>query len=357
MEKFAHPRWIIGILIAAILSLEIILPNEYVVSYGYVVPILFASYKLNSRWAKWVTVIAVSLTLLFCVDLDRVLIDRMLIDRIFPVVFFNRILAAIALIVSYRLSIEIRTYSELAANSQAELIVQSRLGELRTAFTASLVHDLQNPLLGAIETINTFLVGDFGAVTTEQKHALGVMSRAHKMSINNLQTILETCRNDNHGLYLNYQPSNLALIATEAIDALIDMAKNRQVQIELVDESRTSQVECDPDKLERVFTNLLLNAINQSPPQSKILISINEESTQYLVRVIDRGKGIKAEDLPYIFVKFYQGSIGRRAKSAGLGLYLVRQIIEAHGGTIDVEPTVSKGVTFLFTLPKSASEA
>jgi two-component system, NarL family, sensor kinase len=352
MEKFAHPRWIVGILIAAILSLEIILPNEYIVGYGYVVPILFASYKLNSRWAKGVTVIAVGLTLVCCVNRGQ-----LPLQQISQSLFFNRILAAIALIVSYYLSIEIRTYSELAANRQAELIVQSRLGELRTAFTSSLVHDLQSPLLGAIETINTFLVGDFGAVTTEQKHALGVMSRAHKMSINNLQTILETCRNDNHGLYLNYQPSNLALIATEAIAALIDLAHNRQVQIELVDESTTSQVECDPDKIERVFTNLLLNAINQSPPQSKILVSINEKSNQYLVRVIDRGKGIKVEDLPYIFVRFYQGSIGRRAKSAGLGLYLVRQIIEAHGGTIDVEPTVAKGVTFLFTLPKSVSEA
>jgi two-component system, NarL family, sensor kinase len=190
-----------------------------------------------------------------------------------------------------------------------------------------------------------------------QKHALDVMSRAHKTSIHNLQTILETCQNDNHGLYLNYQTSNLELIATDAIDTLIDLAKNRQVQIELVNESSTSQIECDPDRIDRVFTNLLLNAINQSPPQSKILVSMREESDRYLVRVIDRGRGIKTEDLPHIFAKFYQGSIGRRAKSAGLGLYLVRQIIEIHGGTIEVEANVEKGVTFLFTLPKIASEA
>jgi two-component system, NarL family, sensor kinase len=352
MLKFDRLHWIVGILIAVILSLEIILPNDYIVGYGYVVPILFANYRINSRWGQWVTVVAVFLTLAYCFDRDH--LQLQLIPQ---VVLFNRILAAVALIVTHRLSIQVRTYSELAAHRQAELIVQSRLGELKTEFTASLVHDLQNPLLGAVETINTFILGDFGAVTTAQTHALEVMSRAHKTSIHNLQTILETCRNDTHGLYLNYQTSNLELIATDAIDTLVDLAKNRQVQIELVNESKTAELECDPAKIDRVFTNLLLNAINQSPPHSSIVVSITEDSTQYLVRVIDRGRGIKAEDLPYIFVKFYQGSIGRRAKAAGLGLYLVRQIIETHCGTIQVEPTVEKGVTFLFTLPKATSEA
>jgi two-component system, NarL family, sensor kinase len=352
MIELHHPRWIVGILIAIILSLEIILPNDYIMGYAYVVPILFASYKINTDWGKWITVGSVCLTLLYCFDQDH--LQLALIPQ---VVFFNRILAATALITVYWMSTQVKSCSEIAANRQAELIVQARLGEVRTDFTASIVHDLQNPLLGAIETINTFMLGDFGTVTTAQQHALGIMSRAHKTSINNLQTILETCRNDHHGLYLNYQTSNLELIATDAIDTLADMAKNRQVEIELVNEITTAQLECDPDKIDRVFTNLLLNAINQSPPQSKIVVSIIEKSTQYLVRIIDHGRGIKAEDLPHIFVKFYQGSIGRRAKCAGLGLYLVRQIIETHGGTIQVEPKVAKGVTFLFTLPKSTSEA
>jgi two-component system, NarL family, sensor kinase len=352
MNKFFQPRCIVGALVGAILSLEIILPNEYVVGYAYMLPILFANYQIDSRWAKGVTVIGVMLTLLYCFDRDH-----LQLNLISPVVWFNRSLAAVALISAYLMSMTIQSCSQLAANREAELIFQARLAQVKTDFTASLVHDLQNPLLGAIETIHTFLVGDFGTVTTAQKHALGVMSRAHKISINNLQTILETCRNDNHGLYLNYQTSNLLIVATDAIDGVVDLARNRQVQIELVDNSTNSQLECDPDKIERVFTNLLLNAINQSPPQSRIVVSIGEESTQYLVQIIDRGKGIKPEDLPYIFVKFYQGSINRRAKSAGLGLYLVRQIIEAHGGTIDVQETVAKGVTFLFTLPKVASEA
>ncbi len=350
MKQLYNPYWLVGILIAVILCLEIILPNEYIVGYAYVVPILFASYRLNQRAIQWVTVVSIVLTLLYCFDRNH-----MQLQIIPQVVFFNRILAACALFIVYLLGMRAKQSSELAANRLSELLVQARLAEIKTDFSANLVHDLQNPLFGAIETINTFLLGEFGAVTTDQQHALEIMQRSHYMSIYNLKTILETCQNDNHGLYLNYQTSNLKTIATEAIEALADLATSRQVQIECVNESQTTEIECDPDKIDRVFTNLLLNAINQSPQHSQIVVSIGAEIGQYLVRVSDQGRGIKPEDLPYLFVKYYQGSIGRRTKGAGLGLYLVRQIIETHGGTIQVEPKIGEGATFLFTLPKSAS--
>ncbi len=352
MQKFYHPRWIVGILIAAILSLEIALPNEYVVGYGYVVPILLASYRINARWAKGVTILVVILTLICCVEKDY-----LHFSLVTQVVLFNRILAVFALIISYVLSLKVREYSELAANRQAEIAIQASMAELKTDFAGNLVHDLQTPLLGAVETINGLIQGDFGAVSAAQLHALGVMSRAHKASIYHLKTLLEVCHNDYNGLYLKYKITDLEMIATNAIETLTALAKSRQVQIEWVNQCVTTQIECDPERIDRVFTNLILNAINQSPPDSSIVVSVSEESTQYLVRVIDRGRGIKPVDLPRIFARFYSGEIGRRAKGGGLGLYLVRQIIETHGGTIEVESTVAKGVTFLFILPKSASEA
>jgi two-component system, NarL family, sensor kinase len=351
MKQLYNPYLIVGILVATILGFEIVLPNEYIVGYAYVIPILFASYRINSRFTQWVTIGSVLMTLLYSFDHEH-----LQLNLISQAVVFNRFLAAFALIVACKLSNQMIMYSELAANRQAELMVQSRLADIKTDFSANLVHDLQNPLFGAIETINTFLLGDFGAVTTAQQHALEIMNRSHKMSIHNLQTILETCHNDNHGLYLNYQTSDLKTIATDAIETMRDLAKSRQVQIEWVNETQTTEIECDPDKIDRVFANILLNAINQSLPHSKIVVSMSEEIGQYSIRVSDQGRGIKPEDLPHIFVKHYQGLIGRRSRGAGLGLYLVRQIIERHGGTVQVEPKVEKGVTFLFTLPKLARD-
>lgn len=352
MSRFNYPLWAIGGFMAIALSLELILPNEYVVGYIYVAPILYVNYRINSRWGKWVTVAAVLLTMIYSFDFQH-----LNIYSIPQVVFFNRILTSAALIICHVLCLRVRVYSELAASHQAEIAIQASLAGLRTDFASTLVHDLQTPLIGAVETILAFNRGDFGAVSQQQQHALAIMTRAHKTSIHQLDTVLEVCYQDYHGLYLDYQTSNLKMIATNAIDTLIDMAHNRQIQIDLIDESTTEEIECDVDRLDRVFTNLLLNAIAQSPPNSSILVCISDEPLHYLIRVIDRGRGIKSADLPHIFAKHYQRSIGRRTKGAGLGLYLVRQIIETHGGKIWIEPGIEQGVAFLFTLPKKAETA
>ncbi len=352
MDKFNYPRWIVGLMIAAIVGLEIILPDEYIVGYCYVVPILFATYRINAQWGKWVTVIAVYLTLLYCFD-----VHHLQLAMIPAVALFNRILAVLALIVAYQLSLGVRIYSELAANRQAEIAFQSSIAQLKTDFAASLVHDLQTPLIGAVETINGLAHGDFGAVTAEQQYAFDIMRRSHKTSIHQLQTILAVCQDEHNGLYLNYQSTDLESIALGAIETLTDLATSRQIEIELVNQCQATQIECDLDRIDRVFTNLILNAIYQSPPRSSVIIDLQAESNRYLVRIIDHGRGIEPADLPHIFAKFYQGKIGRRSRGAGLGLYLVQEIIETHGGTIQVEPVVAKGVTFLFTLPKVASEA
>jgi two-component system, NarL family, sensor kinase len=354
MDKFSSPQSIAGILVAAIFCLEVISPPEYIIGYSYVVPILYTDYRINSRWGKWVTVVAVCLTLLELNFFDGPYLG---LDSISPVVLFNRMLASGSLIVAHLLGIRVRSYSELAANRQSEIAIQAGLAALRTDFAATLVHDLQTPLLGAVETIYALNHGDFGTVTTEQKRAFAIMSRAHEASLHQLDTLLEVCRQEYHGLYLNYQPNNLGTIATNAIDTLADFAHHRQIQIEWLNESATTEIECDAARIDRVFTNLLLNAIEQSPRHSSILVRMSETATHYQVQIIDQGRGIRSEDLPYLFIKHYQGSIGRRSKGAGLGLYLVRQIVETHGGTIWVEPGIEKGVAFVFALPKKANAA
>jgi two-component system, NarL family, sensor kinase len=133
--------------------------------------------------------------------------------------------------------------------------------------------------------------------------------------------------------------------------------KNRQVEIEWVNQSASSELECDVQRIDRVFTNLLLNAINHSPPHRKVIVRLSEQVSQYLVEIIDRRRGIKPADMPHIFVKFYRGTIGRRSKGAGLGLYLARQIVETHGGTIWEESGLDIGTDFLFTLPKTSALA
>jgi two-component system NarL family sensor kinase len=107
----------------------------------------------------------------------------------------------------------------------------------------------------------------------------------------------------------------------------------------------------DDFQLRRVFSNLLTNAINHSPRWSKVEVVLETESSYQLVQVLDFGAGIKPEEKQYLFERFYQGQSDRLATGSGLGLYLTRQIIEAHGGTIWGENRQPQGAIFGFRLP------
>jgi two-component system NarL family sensor kinase len=107
----------------------------------------------------------------------------------------------------------------------------------------------------------------------------------------------------------------------------------------------------DTLQLQRVFANLLANAINHSPRGSKVEVVLETSSAEQMVKVIDNGAGIGAEELPHLFERFYQGPSDRQAKGSGLGLYLSRQIIAAHNGTIWAENRHPSGAIFAFRLP------
>jgi len=104
-------------------------------------------------------------------------------------------------------------------------------------------------------------------------------------------------------------------------------------------------------QLERVFVNLLTNAINYSPRGGKVEIVMKSYASYQVVKVIDRGLGITDDELPHLFERFYQGHSDRQAKGSGLGLYLSRQIIDAHGGMIWAENKLPLGALFGFRLP------
>lgn len=116
---------------------------------------------------------------------------------------------------------------------------------------------------------------------------------------------------------------------------------------------RLPWVQADPTRLERILTNLLTNALKYSPPESKVEIECRENDGEVLCRIKDHGQGIAAEDLPHIFDRFYRTKKGRRTGGVGLGLYIARELVQAHGGQMCVKSTPGKGSEFYFTLPAS----
>jgi len=97
--------------------------------------------------------------------------------------------------------------------------------------------------------------------------------------------------------------------------------------------------------------NLLTNAQKYSTPETPIRVQARKEGDTIAIHVIDHGQGIHPDDLPQLFDRFYRAKGERRAEGIGLGLYITKLLVEAHGGTIDVVSEVGKGSTFSFTLP------
>lgn len=116
-------------------------------------------------------------------------------------------------------------------------------------------------------------------------------------------------------------------------------------------------ISVDPHRLDRILLNLLDNAQKYSPPDTPIHISVHRHNGEAVISVADQGQGIRMEEMPHIFDRFYRESQQRKGVGIGLGLYITKVLVEAHGGRIWAESEVGKGSTFYFTLPTESTRA
>lgn len=114
------------------------------------------------------------------------------------------------------------------------------------------------------------------------------------------------------------------------------------------------RVLADPDRLERILTNLLSNALKYSEAESQVVVRLAPSGGEVITSVSDRGYGIAPEELPQLFEKYYRTKTGREShESLGLGLYITKRLVEAMGGRIWVESQQGAGSTFSFSLPRA----
>ncbi|NJN85271.1 MAG: HAMP domain-containing histidine kinase [Leptolyngbyaceae cyanobacterium SL_7_1] len=347
--QMGHLRifWLVVGLLVIVLSLEFSTPPDYVFGYLYIGPILLASTYLSRRITFQTTLIACVLTL--------VNIWFPGIEIVEAPTIASRLIATLALIVTGVLSDRNRLYQQTVLQQQAKLKAQEKLASIREDFASTLTHDLKTPLLGAIETLKAFQHGSFGLVQPKQHSVLATMARSHRTTLQMVETLLDVYRNDNEGLQLHLVPVNLVEIVEEVTTSMTDLAASRRVHISLhhgtSDFRQFLWVKADALQLQRVMTNLLTNAINHSPRGERVEVALEPGASHQTVKILDNGAGIRPDELPHLFERFYQGQSDRQAKGSGLGLYLSRQIVEAHGGTIWAENRQLAGASFAFRLP------
>lgn len=346
-----HPRflWIVMGLFSTVILLELFTSIDSVFSYLYIVPILLANLRLNRRIAICLTLLASVLTIINLWIPGNQPITATTIE--------NRLIAVFALVVTEILSHRNRYFEREITQQQVQLQFQRKLACIREDFAATLTHDLKTPLLGAIEMLKVLQQERFGDVTIEQHKVLGTIMRSHESSLQLLETLLDVYRNDDEGVMLRRSPLRLAELVEQVVDSLRELAQSYHVSLHfrcLNVPDQDALVNGDALQLRRVISNLLVNAIKHSPIDGNVEVaveSLNDRShRQQIVKVMDEGPGIHVNDLPQLFERFYQGHSDRQAKGAGLGLYLSRQIIEAHQGTIWAENRVPRGAIFGFCL-------
>ncbi|MDB9525090.1 HAMP domain-containing sensor histidine kinase [Oscillatoria sp. CS-180] len=339
-------HWLISVIFVLIILLEYSTPPPYVFGYLYVGAVLIASTRLSRRATIWVTAIAIACILL------NLLVPG--IGVVTPATVANRVIAVLALAVTGWLGDRLQAYEQAITRQRLQLQAQEQLSRMREDFVSTLTHDLKTPLLGALETLKALRSENFGSVSPPQRRVFDVMTRSHQKTLQLVETLMDVYRNDAEGLRLHRQRLDLFILAEEAVADVVPLATSRQIHLRVRDEEsdfrRAYCVNGDALQLSRVLVNLLSNAVNHSRRGSSVQVVMGASHGHYQVRIVDEGQGIPNDELPHLFDRFYQGQSDRQAKGTGLGLYLSRQIVEAHGGRIWAE-SHANGAVFAFRLP------
>ncbi|MGB1572937.1 MAG: sensor histidine kinase [Flavobacteriales bacterium] len=225
----------------------------------------------------------------------------------------------------------------------------------RKEFIGNLAHELKTPVFNIQGYILTLLEGALEDPDHNRKFLIKAAKNVDRMAglIDDLDVITKI---EGGSLELELRQFNLTSLVVDVMDQLEQRAKRAGIEVEFVDENRRNvEVIGDAPKIEQVVTNLISNSLRYGKEGGRTEVRFYDMDEQMLVEVADDGIGMSEEHLPRIFERFYRvdKSRSRNAGGSGLGLSIVKHIIEAHGQTISVRSTQGKGSTFAFTLQKA----
>lgn len=251
------------------------------------------------------------------------------------------------------------------ANEQLEARVQQRTVELEQAlaklselnrlkanFIANISHELRTPLTHLKGYLDLLINGDLGSINQDQIQAMSVMVRASERLERLIEDLIMVSTTDRGEISLNRQLFNLNTLCQAAVNRQASRAEARKISMEYFPPTLPVVVNADEEKISWVILQLLDNAIKFTPEGGKIGLNLSIEESFAHVSVEDNGIGIPSEHLSEIFESFHQldGSSTRRFGGTGLGLALVKRIVEAHNATVHVSSLIGKGSKFEFLL-------
>ena len=280
--------------------------------------------------------------------------------RISPLIHDGRVIGTLTVIedVTERVAREAELQAQVDARTQAlarEKAAREEAEEanrLKDEFLATVSHELRTPLTAILGWSNMLLTGSLSGEAHDR--ALETIHRNAQSQNQLISDLLDVSRIISGKLRLDLRTLELPTIIESAVEATRPAAEAKGVRLATVLNPRAGPIDGDADRLQQVIWNLLTNAIKFTPAGGRILVKLESVGSQVEITVQDSGIGIHPEFLPHIFDRFRQAdpATNRVHGGMGLGLSIVRQLVELHGGTVRAESeSEGKGATFVISLP------
>jgi signal transduction histidine kinase len=214
-------------------------------------------------------------------------------------------------------------------------------------------HDLRTPLTRLRGTAELALASPPNI--DQYREALAVCVEESDRVLVMLNTLMDISEAESGTMQLRREPVRLSEVVERAVDLYRDVAEAKGVTL-VADAGDDVVVVADRTRLEQVAANLIDNAVKYTPPGGRVDVEVARTDDAAILRVRDTGSGIPADELPRIFDRLFRGDTSRTERGLGLGLSLVKAVVEAHGGTVDVISEPGRGSVFTVTLPMQRVE-
>lgn len=227
------------------------------------------------------------------------------------------------------------------------------LDEIKSDFISVAAHQLRTPLSTLKWLFKLLLDGDGGPLNAKQKDLLQKGYGRNDEVIEIVNNLLDISEIEEGKFMYQFMPKAVDEVVQSVVDSCQITAQRKGITIQYTAGPRLPQVIVDAQKIKLAIQNLIENAIKYSRPKGKVIITLKAVKTEVILSIQDSGIGMSPETQSKIFVKFYRGKEASSLEptGSGLGLYIVRNVIEKHGGTIDFTSTLGKGTTFYMHLP------
>ena len=244
---------------------------------------------------------------------------------------------------------EVERQRDLLEKQAARL---AELDQIKSRFFANITHEFRTPLTLTIGPLEDLL--DVSNLSADDAEQVRLSLRNARRLLRLINQILDVSRLEAGRLHLYARPYDLASFLRELVQVFSPLADRKGIALTFEADPETMTIYFNADQIEKVFGNLLSNALKFTPEGGAVCVSVGEDAGYAVVRVTDSGPGIAPDDLAHIFDRFYQTgeSDSKLQPGTGIGLALVKELVDLHGGSIAVESALGRGSTFVVRLPK-----